>query len=116
MKLNLGHTIGHGIEAQSNFTISHGKAVAAGMAIAARASSAWGICSSDTASRIVDVLKRFGLPVTSCFSAESLYISSLSDKKRSGGQVNLILPRAIGVCVIHPISVDQIQSFIEAGL
>ena len=116
MKLNLGHTIGHGIEAQSNFAISHGKAVAAGMGIAARASASFGICSSETASRILAVLNRFGLPVTSNFSAESLYTSSLSDKKRSGGQVKLILPRAIGDCIIHPVPVEQIQSFIEAGL
>lgn len=116
MKLNLGHTIGHGIEAQSNFTISHGKAVAAGMAIAARASASLGICSRETAARIVDILIRFDLPVSSVFSAESLYTSSLSDKKRSGGQVRLILPRAIGDCIIHSVPVTQIQSFIEAGL
>lgn len=116
MKLNLGHTIGHGIEAQSNFTISHGKAVAAGMAIAARASASLGICSRETAARIVDILVRFDLPVSSVFSAESLYTSSLSDKKRSGGQVRLILPRAIGDCIIHSVPVTQIQSFIEAGL
>ena len=33
MKLNLGHTIGHGIEAGTDYTVTHGKAVAAGMAI-----------------------------------------------------------------------------------
>ena len=37
MKLNLGHTIGHGVEAKSNFTLSHGKSVAIGMAIVVRA-------------------------------------------------------------------------------
>ena len=115
-KLNLGHTIGHGIEAHSHFTISHGKAVAAGMAIVARASNALGICDRDTMDKILHVLDRFSLPTGTSLSADDLYRSALSDKKRSGGTVNLIVPRRIGVCDIHPIPVDQMQSFIEAGL
>ena len=39
MKLNLGHTVGHGVEAQSHFSVSHGKAVAIGMAIVARSAA-----------------------------------------------------------------------------
>ena len=45
-----------------------------------------------------------------------IYHTALSDKKRSGGTVNLIVPRAIGECMIHSIPVDQMLSFIEAGL
>lgn len=110
MKLNLGHTIGHGVEARSNFTVSHGKAVAIGMAIVSRA----GNCPD--AGRIIRCLEIFGLPIKTERTAEELYTSALSDKKRSGGNVNLIIPRVIGQCDIVSTPVEEIQSFIEAGL
>ena len=115
-KLNLGHTVGHGIEAHSHFTVSHGSAVAAGMAIVARASAAWGICNAETAEQIIATLGKFCLPTATTLSSEELYRSALSDKKRSGGTVNLIVPKAIGDCIIYPLAVDNMKSFIEAGL
>ena len=110
MKLNLGHTIGHGLEAKSEFTVSHGRAVAIGMAIVSRASK----CIDNN--RIQNILSLFGLPTETGYSAEDLYTYTLSDKKRSGGTVNLILPRAIGSCEIVPTPVECLKSFIEAGL
>ena len=110
MKLNLGHTIGHGVEAVSNFSISHGKAVAIGMAIVSRASR----CPHND--RITGILKLFGLPTHTDFDSESLFQCALSDKKRSGGTVNLIIPKRIGQCDIVPTPVEKIQSFIEEGL
>ena len=110
MKLNLGHTIGHGVEAKSHFTLSHGKAVAIGMAIVSRASGC-----SDTA-RILALLQKFGLPTRTDYSADDLFTYALSDKKRSGGMVNLIIPRAIGDCAIVPTPVESLESFIQAGL
>lgn len=110
MKLNLGHTIGHGVEAKSNFTQSHGKSVAIGMAIVARASNC-----PDTA-RILSILRQFGLPTTTDDSAEDIFTYALSDKKRSGNTVKLILPNAIGDCSIVPTPVEQLKSFIQAGL
>ena len=110
MKLNLGHTIGHGVDANSRFEISHGKAVAIGTAIVCRASGC-----ADTG-RILAVLKHFGLPTETQYGAQALYAYTLSDKKRSGGTVNLIIPRAIGDCAIVPTAVEELKSFIEAGL
>ena len=116
MKLNLGHTIGHGVEAGSRFEISHGKAVAIGMAIVTRSAAANGMCTAETSAQILDILETFGLPDTTGFSAGALYSAALSDKKRSGGTVSLIVPRVIGDCAIVPTPVTEIQSFIEAGL
>lgn len=115
-KLNLGHTIGHGVEAQSNFEISHGQAVAIGMAIVSRAASAHGLCDTETASRVCAILEKFSLPENTEYTAAQLYLSALSDKKRSGGTVNLILPERIGCCNIKPTPISELQSFIEAGL
>ena len=109
-KLNLGHTIGHGVEAQSNFTITHGQAVAIGMAIIAKAG-----CKT-IYSPLVSVLEKFKLPTKTTFTANQLFCSALSDKKRSGGTVNLIIPEAIGKCNIVPMPVAKLESFIEEGL
>ena len=116
MKLNLGHTFGHGVEARSRFTVSHGKAVAIGMAIAARAAAAGGICAEDAKDAILEILNKFGLPSSCGYSAGKLFASACSDKKRSGNVINLILPERIGRCIIHPMPVSQIEIFIEAGL
>ena len=110
MKLNLGHTIGHGVEASSHFTLSHGKSVAVGMAIVSRASK----CPDND--RIIGILKQFGLPTSTTTDADTLLRYALSDKKRSGGTVNLIIPNRIGDCSIVPTPVEQIKSFIEEGL
>lgn len=110
MKLNLGHTVGHGIEAASHFSVSHGKSVAIGMAIVARASK----CLD--ADRIIACLERFGLPVTTDISVDEISRHALSDKKRSGGTVKLILPEAIGDCAIVPTPVEELKSFIQEGL
>jgi len=116
MKLNLGHTIGHGAEAQSHFEISHGKGVAIGMAIVSRAAAAVGICDAGTRDSILTILENFKLPISCEYSSQSLYHAALSDKKRSGGMVNLIIPERIGFCRIAPIPVEELQAFIEAGL
>lgn len=110
MKLNLGHTIGHGVEARSEFTLSHGKSVAIGMAIVSRASH----CPD--AGRILSILEKFGLPTGTDFPVDDIYTYTLSDKKRSGGTVSLIIPKTIGHCEIVPTPVENLKSFLEAGL
>ena len=110
MKLNLGHTIGHGVEAKSAFSISHGCSVAIGTAIVCRASHC-----RDT-DRILSLLNKFGLPTNTAYRAEELVSYTLSDKKRSAGTISLIIPEAIGYCHIVPTPIEKLKSFIEAGL
>ena len=110
MKLNLGHTIGHGVEAGSHFTLSHGRSVAIGISIVSRASH----CPDSE--RIIGLLQQFGLPTAADADAETLFQYALSDKKRSGGTVNLIIPQKIGDCAIVPTPVEEILPFIEEGL
>lgn len=110
MKLNLGHTIGHGIEARSNFTLSHGKSVAIGMAIVSRASH----CPDRE--RIIACIQQFGLPTSVDYPVEDIYDYTLSDKKRSGSTVSLIIPQRIGRCDIVPTPVESLKTFIEEGM
>ena len=115
-KLNLGHTFGHSVELLSDFTLSHGKAVAIGTAMAARAAVHTGHCGQGTATRIMWLLEKFGLPIFTQHTASELLEAALSDKKRSGDTVNLILPKAIGDCAISPTPVSALESIIQAGL
>lgn len=115
-KLNLGHTVGHGIEARSNFSITHGQAVAIGMHIVSKAGAALGYCDVTVREAVCTILKTFGLPSETEFTARELFTSALSDKKRTGNRVNLIIPMAIGDCAIVPTPTEQLESFIQAGL
>lgn len=115
-KLNLGHTLGHGIEKLSNFSISHGQAVAIGMAIVTKAAVENKMCNVNVLNSLVKILHRFYLPVKTTFSANELYFAMLSDKKRSGSFINLIVPKSIGNCSITQTALSDLESFIEAGL
>ena len=114
--LNLGHTLGHGIEAGSHFTVSHGQAVAIGMAMVAKAGEQYGITEAGLHRRLCTLLEKFRLPTKSPYDAQCIYTCALSDKKRSGDSVNLIIPERIGHCRIHPIAIRYLPAFIEAGL
>ncbi len=114
--LNLGHTVGHGIEARSNFSISHGQAVAMGMAIVTGAAVKYGICSQETYDNILSVLAKFALPSKTDNTAQELYESALSDKKRLGSSITLVVPERIGKCILRQTKVTELKDFIEAGL
>ena len=114
--LNLGHTIGHAVESLSNFSLSHGKAVAIGTAIVGRACASLDICDYGVSARIQWLLRQFELPMYTHRSAAELMTAALSDKKRSGSFVNLIIPHAIGKCAMRATPVEELEEFIQAGL
>ena len=111
--LNLGHTIGHGIEAISDFSVSHGSAVAIGTAIICRSTKE---LPDNARTRILQVLKAFHLPTDTDYQAEELLPYILSDKKRSSNMINLIVPHMLGQCKVTPTPIDMIKPIIEAGL
>ena len=115
-KLNYGHTFGHGIELNSDFTISHGKAVAIGMVIAAKSGIQLGLCNQETFQLIAQIIRQFELPTTTDYSAEALSQAALSDKKRFGDHIHLIIPKKIGECVIYRAPVEDLQTIILSGL
>ena len=112
-----GHTAGHGIEAESAFSILHGNAVAAGMAIISNAAAKRGLCSSLTAQRISALLIKYNLPVNTEYTAESLAEHALSDKKMSGKSLSIIVPVKIGDCSVIKIpACDFIQWLKDGGV
>lgn len=115
-KLNLGHTIGHAVEALSNFDIPHGNGVAIGMSVVTKAAAAQNICDPYLHSRLLSVLEKFHLPTKTFFSVDTIISHALSDKKRSGDFINLIVPRGIGDCFIWKIPIAELKDFIQHGL
>ena len=113
--LNLGHTIGHAIEAESSFTISHGKAVAMGMALISKIAVQQTLCSATVYTQICEILEKFALPTQTDYSADMLYQRILSDKKRTGDTINLIIPERIGHCTIRKTRAADIKTIIKAG-
>lgn len=114
--LNLGHTIGHSIELQSNFSISHGEAVAIGMCIISKSAYNKGFCSERTFEDIEKLVEKFNLPTATDISALQLYNIALNDKKRFGNYLNLIIPYSIGKSEILKIKTEELLSYIEDGI
>ncbi len=114
--LNFGHTLGHGIEKESAFTITHGSAVAKGSVIAAKLAVELGLCGQTVVEEIVSILTDYGFDLSCPYSAEALYNAALSDKKRAGENITLILPEAIGRCVLYKMPCADLLPLLKAVL
>jgi 3-dehydroquinate synthase len=105
--LNLGHTFGHALEAETGFgaDLLHGEAVGAGMAMAFDLSAQLGLCPVVDAERVRKHLGEVGLPVRlrtiggdnrRTWSAPRLIEHMRGDKKAEAGSLTFILARGIG--------------------
>jgi 3-dehydroquinate synthase len=101
--LNLGHTFGHALEAETGFgaALLHGEAVALGCAQAFRFAARLGLCARQDADRVERAIAAAGLParlsdVGGPFSAERLVAHMTHDKKAEGGALVFILARGVG--------------------
>lgn len=107
--------MGHAIEKCSGYTVPHGHAVAAGLAIIARAAEALEWTEEPIANRIGACLAKNALPVSTQFSPEALAEAALADKKRSGGSITLVVPKRIGLCELKTVPVAELLPVIRAG-
>ena len=100
--LNFGHTFGHAIEAAQGYgNWLHGEAVAAGMVIAARLSQRRGAINAVDTERLVDLLRRSGLPVAAPALPFARWMALMAqDKKVAAGAIRFILLEALGWAVI----------------
>ena len=114
-KLNLGHTFAHAIE-KSFTNLSHGEAVAAGMAIVCDAAVRAGKLDEATADRIRNVISSMGLPTEYPVEMKQLLIAIRADKKREGNGIYLVFPRAIGECSVEMVNTDSLEDiFLDAA-
>jgi shikimate kinase/3-dehydroquinate synthase len=115
--LNLGHTIGHALEAQGGFeALTHGEAVALGLVAALRVGVALRVTPRDLADDAVRVLDRLGLPVDlDAQPVEAALQLVAYDKKRRKGMLRFILVRAPGSVEIAEISASELPRLLAAS-
>ena len=112
--LNLGHTVGHGVELASGYRLSHGESVAIGMVSETRLAEKIGIALPGLADEVSAALARLGLPVRTPaeISRDAVIEAMHLDKKRSRGQIHFALPEKIGKVHVGVV-VDQWENLIE---
>jgi 3-dehydroquinate synthase len=119
--LNLGHTFGHALEADTGYSdrLLHGEAVAAGMALAFRYSVRRGHCSADDAARAASVLHKAGLPTTLAEAGvkaggAELVEHMLHDKKKAGGTLPFLLANGIGQTFLaKDVDLTDVAEFLD---
>ena len=112
--LNFGHTFGHAIEAGSNYTLTHGQAVAIGMVMETRAARRLGLCDTDEKT-LIDVLRRNGLPTEYDLGAETIRNYMLHDKKKQSSGIMIMVPTRIGEARLEHLALEHVNEYIEAG-
>lgn len=114
--LNFGHTIAHAIEKCSDYSISHGHAVAIGMTIVSAAVDTLGWTEEKCTDRLLRILDQFRFPLQCPYSPEELTAAALQDKKIRGDRITLVIPENQGSCTLKTIPTDKLQQFITCGL
>lgn len=109
--LNFGHTIGHALEKLSQYSLSHGQAVAIGMVAEAKIAAHLGM--PDCSGQIRRKLEQFGFNTDCPFDADLIYGATMSDKKRTADGITLILPESIGHCVLQKLSAGEFLQVLE---
>ncbi len=119
--LNLGHTFGHALEAETGFSerLLHGEAVALGMVLAFRFSAERGLCPAEDAARIEGLFDVIPMPVHLTdlemdATGATLAAHMAHDKKASGGHVPFVLARGIGRAFIDTdVDLAEIADFLD---
>ncbi|QIG81024.1 3-dehydroquinate synthase [Stakelama tenebrarum] len=119
--LNLGHTFGHALEAETGFSerLLHGEGVAAGMALAFGFSASQGLCPASDADRVAAHLRTVDLPDTLAAAGiaadgPSLVAHMLHDKKMDAGTLPFLLARGIGQSYLDKdVSLEDVAAFLD---
>ena len=112
--LNFGHTIGHALETESQFSILHGECVAYGMVMSAYISFKKDMITKEVLHEVEALCRAYGLlaPLQR-YSSQAISHHILYDKKKAYGKVSFILLEAIGkVCIRNDITSDEIEEAI----
>ncbi|HRT26852.1 MAG TPA: 3-dehydroquinate synthase [Syntrophales bacterium] len=97
--LNFGHTVGHAVEAESGYRMSHGESVAVGMAAAASISEKLKYLPAEDRGRIAALIRTIGLPdrLPQDMSTEGILSRIKNDKKKDGDTVHFVLLKKLGL-------------------
>lgn len=114
--LNLGHTFAHAIEKLSGYSVSHGCAVATGIAMISRYAAKHGQLAQADAVRIETLVSAMGYSAHPDFTPADLAEAALRDKKVSGECIDLVVPQAIGMCGVKRIPLADMGKVAEDAL
>ena len=109
--LNLGHTVGHAIEAESGLGFPHGVCVAMGIGVIARACISHGILGREDYVRISALLQKYGFPECP-YSVRAMLPRLAHDKKLTDGTLKLVVIRGIGNCGILELAPEEAEGFL----
>ncbi len=107
--LNFGHTVGHAVE--NLYELSHGQAIAIGMAVASQLSEQ--ISGLREANRVIDLLNKYGLPTHAQFDKKKVFDILKMDKKKVKKEMSYVLLEKIGRGVVTSIPLQQLQKLIQ---
>ena len=111
--LNFGHTVGHAVEAFSNYGISHGKAVAIGILYAIKIGIALGVTSEDLLAIAQKILEKYEFIVDYAFSSETIYDIIITDKKAHGNSIKLVLLSAVMQPCLLDVPFDTLSDVLK---
>ena len=111
--LNLGHTFAHAIEMLSGYSVSHGRAVATGIAMVARAAAKRGCLQAADCGRIEALVSAMGSDTRTGFAPADLADAIRSDKKVSGDSIDMVMPQAIGKCFVSKVPLAELGKVAE---
>lgn len=94
--LNYGHTIGHAVEKCSNYSYTHGEAIAIGMRYAGMLAARMGSWNRKESERQDKLLDKAGLTEKAKLNVDKMIEAMRADKKVKAGEIRLVLPRGIG--------------------
>ncbi len=118
IRLNLGHTVGHALEAADGYaTLLHGEAVAYGLRAATRIGVGLGVTPPDRAARIEALLTALRLGVAPLpYPAEAVIDATGTDKKHAGGRLRWVLPTADGALVRDDVPDEAVEAAVRGVL
>ncbi len=113
--LNLGHTLGHAIEAESAYCVPHGFAVASGLVAITNASEYHGLTEKGTAEKIEKALSAHGIPYSLPYDIKKLLSHLSKDKKTQGSNISLALLKNVAQPFLHKVPVSELPAFFDIG-
>jgi len=118
ISLNLGHTVGHALEATDGYAgLLHGEAVAYGVRAAVRIGEAVGETPPERGRRIEAILDRLDLGrVPLPYPADAVVAATGTDKKHAGGRLRWVLPTADGVVVRDDVPAETVATAVRTIL
>lgn len=114
--LNLGHTIGHAIEAASGYSINHGLAVAKGLKFMLDYALNKKSITNDEYAKIISLFEKYAIDTSIDFSSDELFKYILLDKKGKEGKISFVEIVSLGYCRVRSFDKESFKELLDESL